>query len=404
MKHLYFFKRIGLCLGMLFLSLSLSAQSLSYEALSGASSSPSDLSISEVYSKYLAYVDPENKIGTLTSMTTIHSSVNSSNFSGTSMNSSSVMAQYRDTQGRVASAMKMENMTTKTIFDGTDGYTEMDLMGGTRTEMTEDLKAMFKVPDIDLLVRETRIPDGASISKVTAGDLEFYAISYDYNYSTMNNTMVEYYNASTFTKDYWTSTSNYSGTETKLISQYADYQSFDGIMQPVKLFMATTSATTAGDSQTTTQTTLAYKFNETFDYYQNAKLKNLKISLPAIPSAGAVAAVGSPASTGEAAAEIAETASTRSVDPDSDQIAAQLKNIDDLENSAYFKSLNLREQAYQLRLRASSIGETPFLETPVVASGNTVGTEEGKARIAKMDGADAGKLKYRRSSLYTMMV
>ena len=106
MKHLYFFKRIGLCLGMLFLSLSLSAQSLSYEALSGASSSPSDLSISEVYSNYLAYIDPENKIGTLTSMTTIHSSVNSSNFSGTSMNSSSVMAQYRDTQGRIASAEK----------------------------------------------------------------------------------------------------------------------------------------------------------------------------------------------------------------------------------------------------------------------------------------------------------
>lgn len=404
MKHLYFFKRIGLCLGMLFLSLSLSAQSLSYEALSGASSSPSDLSISEVYSNYLAYIDPENKIGTLTSMTTIHSSVNSSNFSGTSMNSSSVMAQYRDTQGRIASAMKMENMTTKTIFDGTDGYTEMDLMGGTRTEMTEDLKAMFKAPDMDLLVRETRIPDGASISKVTAGDLEFYAISYEYNYSTINNTMVEYYNASTFTKDYWTTSSNNSGTKTNTISQYADYQSFDGIMQPVKLFMATASTTTAGDSQTTTQTTLAYKFNETFDYYQNAKLKNLKISLPAIPSAGAVAAVGSPASTAEAAAEIAETASTRSVDADSDQIAAQLKNIDDLENSAYFKSLNLREQAYQLRLRASSIGETPFLETPVVASGNTVGTEEGKARIAKMDGSDAGKLKYRRSSLYTMMV
>jgi hypothetical protein len=103
MKHLYFYKRIGLCLGMLFLSLSLSAQSLSYEALSGASSSPSDLSISEVYSNYLTYIDPENKIGTLTSMTTIHSSVNSSNFSGTSMNSSSVMAQYRDTQGRIAS-------------------------------------------------------------------------------------------------------------------------------------------------------------------------------------------------------------------------------------------------------------------------------------------------------------
>ena len=113
---------------------SASGQSISFNELDGATKNPSDLSISEIYAKHLAYIDPGNTTPTLSSITRIDqtSSQINSEFSGqsTSTNTNSTMANFRDNLGRIATVMKMENMNTKTVFDGRDGYTEMDLMGG----------------------------------------------------------------------------------------------------------------------------------------------------------------------------------------------------------------------------------------------------------------------------------
>ncbi|MDA0864630.1 MAG: hypothetical protein O3B88_08180 [Bacteroidetes bacterium] len=87
-------------------------------------------------------------------------------------------------------------------FDGTNGFAEMDLMGGTRTEMTEELKAMFKAPDMELLIRERRIPEGAGASLVSVNDRNLYAVSHVYSASSGDSEVTEYYDASTFEKSF----------------------------------------------------------------------------------------------------------------------------------------------------------------------------------------------------------
>ena len=92
-------------------------QSISFNELDGATKNPSDLSVSEIYSKHLAYIDPGNITPMLSSITRIDasSSLMNSEFSGQSSSTTTnlTMASFRDNLGRIASVMKMENMNTK---------------------------------------------------------------------------------------------------------------------------------------------------------------------------------------------------------------------------------------------------------------------------------------------------
>ena len=377
-------------------------QSISFNELDGATKNPSDLSVSEIYSKHLAYIDPGNITPMLSSITRIDasSSLMNSEFSGQSSSTTTnlTMASFRDNLGRIASVMKMENMNTKTIFDGSNGYTEMDLMGGSRTEMTEELKAMYKVPDMDLLVRERRIPEGAGASLVSVSGRNLYGVSYVLNSSYGDTNVTEYYDALTFEKSFMVTKANLSnGTNTTSIQEFTDYQDFDGLKQHSRSYLAATSTFTQGSSVIATETKHSYKLNESFSSYRDGGLSELSSTLPAIPS-------GSVSSTSIASA-IGGTSSSSAAVPDQDsaQIAAELASVENLEESEYFKSLNLRERAYQLSLRAEKIAGTGSGAT-VAAAVNTVNTAERREKIQKMDAAIAGKLKYRRSSLYTMML
>lgn len=392
---------IALCFLLVFTASAL-GQSISFNELDGATKNPSDLSVSEIYSKHLAYIDPGNITPMLSSITRIDatSSLMNSEFSGisSSTTTNSTMANFRDNLGRIASVMKMENMNTKTIFDGSNGYTEMDLMGGSRTEMTEELKAMYKVPDMDLLVRERRIPEGAGASLVSVSGRNLYGVSYVLNASYGDTEVTEYYDASTFEKSFMVTKANLSnGTNTTSIQEFTDYQDFDGLKQHSRSYMATTSTFTQGSSVIATETNHSYKLNESFSSYRDGGLSELSSTLPAIPS-------GSVSSTSIASA-IGGTSSSSAAVPDQDsaQIAAELASVENLEESEYFKSLNLRERAYQLSLRAEKLAGTRSGAT-VAAAVNTANTAERREKIKKMDAAVAGKLKYRRSSLYTMML
>ena len=396
-KHL----SVTLCFLLVFTASALS-QSISFNELDGAAKNPSDLSVSEIYAKHLAYIDPGNITPMLSSITRIDATSGqiNSEFSGqsSSTTTNSTMANFRDNLGRVASVMKMENANTKTIFDGTDGYTEMDMLGGSRTEMTEDLKAMFKVPDADLLIRERRIPEGAVASSVSVSGRNLYGVSYVLNSSNGDTEVTEYYDALTFEKSFMVTKANLSnGTNTTTIQEFTDYQDFDGLKQHSRSYLATTSTFTQGSSVMATETNHSYKLNESFSSYRDGGLSELSSALPAIPS-------GSVSSTSIASA-IGGTASSSAAVPDQDsaQIAAELASVENLEESEYFKSLNLRERAYQLSLRAEKLAGTGSGAT-VAAAVNTVNTAERREKIKKMDAAVAGKLKYRRSSLYTMML
>ena len=377
-------------------------QRISFNELDGATKNPSDLSVSEIYSKHLAYIDPGNITPMLSSITRIDASSGllNSEFSGqsSSTTTNTTMANFRDNLGRVASVMKMENMNTKTIFDGSNGYTEMDLMGGSRTEMTEELKAMYKVPDMDLLVRERRIPEGAGASLVSVSGRNLYGVSYVLNSSSGDTEVTEYYDASTFEKSFMVTKANLSnGTNNTSIQEFTDYQDFDGLIQHSRSYSAATSTFAQGSSVITSETNHSYKLNESFSFYRDGSLSELSSALPAIPT-------GSVSSSAIASA-IGGTSSSSAAVPDQDsaQIAAELASVENLEESEYFKSLNLRERAYQLSLRAEKLAGTGS-GASFAAAVNTVNTAERKEKIKKMDAAVAGKLKYRRSSLYTMML
>jgi hypothetical protein len=403
MKHFYFFRKAFLFFGFIVFSITnLSSQSLSFEDLNGATKNPSDLSVSEIYAKHLAYIDPGNTTPTLSSITRIDqtSSQINSEFSGqsTSTNTNSTMGNFRDNLGRIATVMKMENMNTKTVFDGRDGYTEMDLMGGSRTEMTEDLKAMFKVPDMDLLIRERRVPEGAAASLVNAGGRSFYAVNYIYQMSTGNMDIVEYYDAANFEKSFMVTKSSMSGTVSNTLQEFVNYQDFDGLKQYSRSYMTSSSSFSGGSSNMASETSHSYKLNEPFSYYRDGSLSALSGELPAIPT-------GSVTASSSIASAIGGTSSTSAAVPDQDsaQIAAELASVENLEESEYFNSLNLRERAYQLSLRAAKLAGTEGA-TSAAAAVSTVNTSERREKIQKMDAAVAGKLKYRRSSLYTMML
>ncbi len=391
-------------------------QSISFNELDNAARNPSDLSVSEIYFKHLAFIDPGNITPTLSSITRIDASSSqiNSEFSGqsTSTTTHSTMANFKDNLGRIASVVKVENINTKTIFDGTNGFTEMDLMGGTRTEMTEELKAMFKAPDMDLLIRERRIPEGAGASLVSVNDRNLYAVSYVYSVSSGDSEVTEYYDASTFEKSFMVTKSNMSGTTSNTLQEFTNYQDFDGLKQATLSSMQSTSSSASFSSQMSSETSHSYKINESFSFYRDGSLSELSSALPAIPS-GSIAAMsksaggtlsGSSSATSVAAA-IGGTSSSSAAVPDQDsaQIAAELASVENLEESEYFKSLNLRERAYQLSLRAQKIAGTEG-STSVTAAVNTVNTAERREKIKKMDAAVAGKLKYRRSSLYTIML
>ncbi len=391
---------ITLCFFLVFIASAL-GQSISLNELDGAPKNPSDLSVSEIYAKHLAFIDPGNITPMLSSITRIDatSSQINSEFSGqsSSMTTHSTMANFRDNLGRIASVMKMENMNTKTIFDGRDGYTEMDLMGGSRTELTDEVKAAFKNPDMDLLIRERRIPEGAGASLVNANGRNFYVVSYDYNTGAGNMEIAEYYDASNFEKSFMVTKSNMSGTVSNTLQEFTDYQDFDGLKQATLSRMQSASTSTSFSSQMSSETSHTYKLNESFSSYRDGGLSELSSALPAIPT-------GSVSSSAIASA-IGGTSSSSAAVPnqDSAQIAAELASVENLEESEYFKSLNLRERAYQLSLRAEKLAGTGS-GASFAAAVNTVNTAERKEKIKKMDAAVAGKLKYRRSSLYTMML
>jgi hypothetical protein len=188
-----------------------------------------------------------------------------------------------------------------------------------------------------------------------------------------------------------------SGTTSNTLQEFNNYEDFDGLKQATLSRMQSASTSASFSSQTSSETSHTYRINESFSFYRDGSLSELSSALPAIPT-GSV-------SSSSIASAIGGTSSSSAAVPDQDsaQIAAELASVENLEESEYFKSLNLRERAYQLSLRAKKVAGTEG-SASVTAAVNTVNTAERREKIQKMDAAVAGKLKYRRSSLYTMML
>lgn len=357
----------------------------------GALESIDSVSISDIYKNYLAYIDPNNEFLNLTSFTRIDVAASNTHSSGVDMASNYVNLNIITTEGKVVGIMKMESLNTKTVFDGTSGFTEMS--NGYKTQLTPELIKMFK-QNSKGLVPEQNIPDNASLSLKEFEGNKVYSVNYTLLQNGQETYNEDLYDVATFKKVLSKIKTAVNGINTTTTVAYKDYKDFNGILQPQSVLTQINSTGNNINTTIKTQSKVDYKFNESFDQYANQPLESITSNLASIPS--------STVSFDDTSFE--NIASTASSNTDSNAIAAKLENVEDLTQSDVFNSLNQREQAYQLMLRkekeSGSAGTSGFS----INTAPTVESSGERERISKMDAEIAGKLKYRRSSLYTVMV
>lgn len=359
-----------------------------------AALTPTDLTVAQLYEQYRAAIDPQGTLNTLSSTTRTEQVSSIVETNGTSMPNNYVMLNFKDAQGRVVSIMKMPTMSTKTVFDGNSGYTE--LSNGHKQAMNATLVDTFKNLGKEL-VQEAQVPPNATISQSTLNGQAVYVVTNTVSNAGANTTMADYYSAETFQKLQTTSKSKANGMETETTITYSGYADFNGVKQPSHVETHVSTRGSNLNSVIRTVAEVSYQYNEPFDAYANKSLGQAAASIASIPTtklSGASAL----------SAGVASSTGTSGAPSDSKSIADQLANTDNLEDSEVFKGLNKREQAYQLMLKKQRDSGT---DTNSGFSTNTAPTVEasgGRERISRMEAANTGTLKYRRSSLYTLML
>jgi hypothetical protein len=351
------------------------------------------ISVSEIYNNYLAYIDPNKQLSSLESFTKIDVAASTTQSNGMEMSNSYVNLNLTTQKGQVVGIMKMENMNSKTVFDGTSGYTKMS--NGFETQFTPEQLKGFKQNSRGF-VFEQNLPDNSTVSLKEFEGKQVYSVNYTLLTNGQEILQEDLYDITSFQKLATKSDMTTNGMNTFTVLVYKNYKNFNGIMQPQTILTQITSSGANLNSTISTQSQFDYKFNESFEDYANAPIESIVANLASVPS--------SSVSFDEASfGNIASTPSA-SGNRDSEAIAASLAELEDLTDSELFNTLNKREQAYQLMLKkkrdSGSEGTSGF-------STNTSPTVESageRERISKMDAAIAGKLKYRRSSLYTLMV
>lgn len=355
-----------------------------------AAESIDSVSVSDIYKNYLAYIDPNNQLSNLSSLTRIDVAASNTQSNGMDMASSYVNLNIITSEGKVVGIMKMESMNTKTVFDGSSGFTEMS--NGYKTQLTPELIKMFK-QNSKGFVPEQNTPDNASLSLKEFEGNKVYSVNYTLVQNGQETSNEDLYDIATFKKVLSKIKTSVNGINTTTSVAYKDYKDFNGILQPQSVLTQISSSGNNVNTTIKTQSKVDYKFNEAFDHYANQPLENVASNLASIPS--------STVSFDDTSfSNIASTSSTS----DSNSISASLEDVEDLTQSEVFNSLNTREQAYQLMLKKRKQSDSKSTSGFSVNTAPTVESSGERERISKMDAAIAGKLKYRRSSLYTVMV
>ncbi len=345
------------------------------------------ISVSEIYKNHLAYVDPNNKISSLESLTRIESTASTTSTSGTEMKNNYINFNLKTLDGKVVGIMKMNSMNSKTVFDGQGGYTE--LSNGYKTELVGPTLDAFKQNKV-MFIREQLIPDNATVSVEQIDGKDYYKVEYTQQQAGQNMFNEDYYDQETFKKVISRSRSEINGMTTVSEMVYSNYVEFDGIKFPTTVLSNLSSSGSNMETRIKTQSTVDYKFNEPFEKYADQPLERAASNLAAIPT--------DEVSIDESIFGQGSSTSSTPV------IEITAENEEELVNSDTYKRLNKREQAYQLMLIKQKENGTSSTSGFSTNTAPTVESSGERERISKMDAANAGKLKYRRSSLYTMMV
>lgn len=347
------------------------------------------ITVNDVYKNYLKAIDPNNQFSKLNSLTKEERVKSVIKVAGNTTQSNYVMLNYTNSASQVVSLMKMEAMSTKTVFDGSSGYTELST--GFKTQMDDNIKKLFK-QNKGGFVLEQHAPQDAILEESIFDGKEVYKVSYTVGEEGQKSQIHDLYDAQDFKKISTTISTLVKGIKSDSNITYQNYSDFNGILQPT---YTTTVVVTSGsnvNSEIQTNSEINYRFNESFETYANPSIKSIASNMASIPE-GIVTTEGT-----------LTLPNTKVNIEDSDAIAVRLKDVEDLTESELFNSLNKREQNYQLMLKnMRDAGEPSNNSYSVNIAESSVSNSEPE-RISRMEAANSGALKYRRSSLYTMML
>ena len=355
-----------------------------------------DMTVETVFENYMDFIDPNGIISTINSISQTEvkrSKIVDSpllTFMGDNDESNSVMFSLKTLDGKMVTINKMPTIEIKFVFDGESGYTE--LSNGTKNIFNDKQLELYKSNiGENVLILEQKPIENAIVKETQLKGKTVYAVISDYESKDISIKTQYFYDMITFKKVGTKTSSKMKDITTVVTNSYDNYINFDGIMQPklIKSSYITSGGNKNSNSNVNSVTEIDYKFNEDFEHYANQSLKDLASSIAAIPTG---------------ASNVSNTFSNAVNTDDSSKIAETLENVDNLSDSEYFNNLNKREQVYQeiLKVNRDGGGEASISSDEGILS--IVQSSNAKERVSKMDASNAGKLKYRRSSLYTLML
>ncbi|WNH08144.1 hypothetical protein [Thalassobellus suaedae] len=360
----------------------------------------SDITVENVYKNYLKFIDPKGLIPSITSLTEISSMNSVMKMKTGTVETNSVMLNYKSTNGKAVTVMKLANMSNRNVFNGETGFMELSI--GSKQPLPDSVIKIYKESAGQTVLNDPPTAD-AIVEQTEFDGNEVYKVSYTLELFSAKMGVQNFYDINDFKKIASIITSNTNEIKSETINLYKNYTNFNDIILPKDVVSKIKTVGTNEYSNTETQTAMSYdyRFNENFEQYASESLKENIANLESVPSsktnltgmatfnAGAIGSIGS-----------MET----NISSDSEEIAKSLANIEDLSESEVFKNLNTREQAYQLSLKKKSAQGLNSSGSLSASSVETVQSSGETERISKMDLDSAGKLKYRRSSLYTLML
>ncbi|WP_127844300.1 hypothetical protein [Psychroflexus aestuariivivens] len=333
----------------------------------------SEISVEKIFENYIKAIGGREKLKQIQSMVKEESMSTTTNFSGTETTMNSVMLMARDKSGKLASVTKSAGSVTKTVYTGNSGYTELST--GFKMDFDENMLALYDKPVV--FFPELNPPESAEVSVKKLNGMEVFAVSYRVDDATQVT--------SHFDKNSWIKISEIIiNNNSESIIEYQDWGEYDGIKVPIKTMMVTNVET--GKMMTEMRTKI--EFNAPIDSYMSSSMNDIARNMSAIPAGNSIPSSG-----------MLSTATPVSED------AIDFENVDLSEiDEESFANFNKREQEYLLILEEQkkqegdeNLAKSNFVSATVESSGE-------RSDIEKLDRDELSGMKYRRSSLYTLMV
>jgi len=331
----------------------------------------SEVSVQMVFENYINAIGGREKLEQVGSMVKEESMNIVSVFSGTETIMNKVVLTARDKSGKLASIVKADGVTTKTVYNGNSGYTELST--GFKMDFDENMLALYDKPVV--FFPELNAPENAEIYVKTINGKEVFAVSYKAD----DVTEVTSY----FYKDSWLKVSETMiNGDTESTMKYQDWAEYNGIKIPVKTMIVTNFET----GKMMTEMSTKIEFNAPINSYIFSPMEEISKNMAAIPSGGMSASMASETSL-----------SNTSFASSSDNVS-----VESMEEVS-FDMLNKREQHYKSILQALENEGGEVANTTSLAT-ITVESDGEKYDIDKVSRDELSEMKYRRSSLYTLML